>query len=135
MTTVLLVNVDEDIGESHHRDGHHHSGDRFLHELLCSLQPLINLHALHLHARGRGAFGVTGIYGIWAKGGEGWVGYAICGLLWVSGSGGLWFFMPMANKPKRFVGWTMFLLVYYALVGVHASYDKVVESECKSNGN
>ncbi|XP_020215651.1 cationic amino acid transporter 1 [Cajanus cajan] len=107
-----------------------------------------------------------GISGLWAKEVDGWVGYAICVVLWVLGSGGLCVFVPMAKQPKRwgvplvpwlpalsilinvlllgsidvesyirFAVWTAFLLVYYALVGVHASYDTAKDFECKRNAN
>ncbi|XP_020215819.1 cationic amino acid transporter 1 [Cajanus cajan] len=94
-----------------------------------------------------------GISGYWASS-DGYVGYAICVPLWILGTGGIWFWVPQAKKPKlwgvplvpwlpslsiainifllgsidrdsfiRFGVWTGLLLVYYVLLGLHASYD------------
>ncbi|PNX83217.1 cationic amino acid transporter, partial [Trifolium pratense] len=83
-----------------------------------------------------------------------WLGYTILVPIWFVGTFGIWFFVPLAKKPKiwgvplvpflpsasiginifllgtldkasfkRFGYWTGFLVVYYLLVGVHASYD------------
>ncbi|TKY60193.1 Cationic amino acid transporter 1 [Spatholobus suberectus] len=104
-----------------------------------------------------------GISAYWAKS-DGFVGYAICVPLWILGTGGLCFGVPMAKQPKRwgvplvpwlptlsifinifllgsidvdsyirFGVWTALLLVYYALVGLHASYDTAKEFESKNN--
>ncbi|KAL5071068.1 hypothetical protein RYX36_021955 [Vicia faba] len=84
----------------------------------------------------------------------GWIGYTILVPIWFVGTFGIWFFVPLAKKPKiwgvplvpflpstsiginifllgtldkksfeRFGVWTAILVVYYLLVGVHASYD------------
>lgn len=89
----------------------------------------------------------------WSKTDE-WIGYIILVPIWFVGTFGIWFFVPLAKKPKiwgvplvpflpsasiginifllgtldkasfrRFGIWTAILVVYYLLVGVHASYD------------
>ncbi|CAK8578713.1 unnamed protein product [Lathyrus sativus] len=104
-----------------------------------------------------------GISACWATN-NGWIGYTIVVPLWFLGTGGLWFFVPMAKKPNvwgvplvpwlpslsiavnifllgsidkdsyiRFAIWTGFLLVYYVLLGLHASYDTAKEFEKKWN--
>jgi APA family basic amino acid/polyamine antiporter len=114
---------------------------------------------------------------------DGWIGWAVTVPLWLLGTGGVWFLVPEAKKPKvwgvplvpwlpsfsiainifllgsidkdsyiRFGIWSGILLIYYFLIGLHASYDaskevesrhcmaqyvdkeinKVVEEECKN---
>jgi APA family basic amino acid/polyamine antiporter len=90
----------------------------------------------------------------WSQETKGWLGYTILVPIWFVGTLGIWFFVPLAKKPKiwgvplvpflpsasiginifllgtldkasfkRFGYWSGFLVVYYLLVGVHASYD------------
>ncbi|XP_050894961.1 cationic amino acid transporter 1 [Lathyrus oleraceus] len=93
---------------------------------------------------------------------DGWIGWAITAPVWLIGTGGIFFMVPEAKKPKvwgvplvpwlpslsiainifllgsidkdsyvRFGIWTGILLVYYILIGLHASYDASKEVESR----
>ncbi|KAL5053575.1 hypothetical protein RYX36_034257 [Vicia faba] len=93
---------------------------------------------------------------------DGWIGWAITAPFWFIGTGGIFFMVPKAKKPKvwgvplvpwlpslsiainifllgsidkdsyiRFGIWTGILLIYYFLIGLHASYDASKEVESR----